>query len=208
MLGEKATLLLEDGTAFVGRSFGYPGEICAEVVFNTAMTGYQEIATDPSYAGQMVTMTYPLIGNYGVNRLDTESDRVYIAAMIIRERARLPSNWRMEQPIEDYFVRHRVIGMEGIDTRALVRHIRYRGVMRGILSTEDHDTESLRHKALASPEMIGRDLVPEVTTPVTYEFPRLSTVEPPDFSQATLRVVAFDFGIKENILRQMAGIGA
>ncbi len=208
MLGEKATLLLEDGTVFTGRSFGHPGEVCAEVVFNTAMTGYQEIATDPSYAGQMVAMTYPLIGNYGVNRRDVESDRVYVSAMIIRERARRPSNWRFEQSIEDYFAAHRVMGLEGIDTRALVRHIRLEGALRGILSTEDHDIESLRRKVLASPPMAGRDLVREVTTPSHYEFPRETTVEPPDLSGAPFRVVAFDFGIKENILRQLAGIGA
>jgi len=208
MPGEKATLLLEDGTIFVGQSFGSPGEVCAEVVFNTAMTGYQEIATDPSYAGQMVTMTYPLIGNYGVNRRDTESDRIYVSAMIIRESAGLPSNWRCEQSIQDYFAAHRVIGLEGIDTRELVRHIRSRGAMRGILSTEDHDIESLRRKVLQSPEMAGRDLVLDVTTPQRYEFPRPTTVEPPDCTGAEFRVVAFDFGIKENILRQLAGIGA
>jgi carbamoyl-phosphate synthase small subunit len=208
MPGEQATLLLEDGTAFVGRSFGHPGEVCAEVVFNTAMTGYQEIATDPSYAGQMVTMTYPLIGNYGVNRRDVESDRIHVSAMIIRESATRPSNWRLEQSIQDYFIAHRVMGLEGIDTRQLVRHIRLEGAMRGVLSTEDHDVASLTRKVLASPPMAGRDLVGEVTTRERYEFPRPTTVDPPDSSRAEFRVVAFDFGIKENILRQLTGIGA
>jgi carbamoyl-phosphate synthase small subunit len=208
MPGEKATLLLEDGTAFVGRSFGHPGEVCAEVVFNTAMTGYQEIATDPSYAGQMVTMTYPLIGNYGVNRRDVESDRIHVSAMIIRESAERASNWRLDMTIRDYFIAHRVLGLEGIDTRELVRHIRYRGAMRGILSTDDHDLESLRRKVLDSPQMIGRDLVLDVTTRDRYEFPRPTTVEPPDASRAEFRVVAYDFGIKENILRQLTDIGA
>ena len=208
MPGEKAILLLEDGTHFVGRSFGHCGEVCAEVVFNTAMTGYQEIATDPSYAGQMVTMTYPLIGNYGVNRRDTESDRIYVSAMIVREIAGRPSNWRLEQSIEDYFRDNRILGLEGIDTRRLVRHVRLEGAMRGILSTEDRDLRSLRRKVLASPPMAGRDLVRDVTTRERYEFPRPTTVEPPDLSDADLRVVAFDFGIKENILRQLAGIGA
>jgi len=208
MRGEKAALLLEDGTAFVGRSCGHPGEVCAEVVFNTAMTGYQEIATDPSYAGQMVTMTYPLIGNYGVNRRDTESDRIYVSAMIVREMAGLPSNWRQEQSIQDYFIANRVMGLEGIDTRQLVRHIRSQGAMRGILSTEDHDQESLRRKVLESPQMVGRDLVLDVTTRERYEFPRPTTVEPPGLSKPDFRVVAYDFGIKENILRQLAAIGA
>jgi len=208
MPGEKASLLLEDGTIFVGKSFGHPGEICAEVVFNTSMTGYQEIATDPSYAGQMVTMTYPLIGNYGVNRRDTESDRIYVSAMIIREAAGRPSNWRLEQSLGEYFVAQRVMGLEGIDTRALVRHIRLEGAMRGVLSTEDHDLESLRRKVLASPPMAGRDLVLDVTTAGRYEFPRSTTIEPPDASRAEFRVVAYDFGIKENILRQLTGIGA
>jgi len=207
MPGEKAILLLEDGTYFVGRSFGYPGEVCAEVVFNTAMTGYQEIATDPSYAGQMVTMTYPLIGNYGVNRRDTESRRIYVSAMIVREIARRASNWRLEETIEDYFVANRVMGIEGIDTRRLVRHIRLEGAMRGILSTEDFDLESLRCKVLASPQMAGRDLVRDVTVGEPYEFPTSETVDPPDVGGADLRVVAFDFGIKENILRQLSEVG-
>jgi carbamoyl-phosphate synthase small subunit len=208
MPGEKATLLLEDGTRFDGRSFGWPGEICAEVVFNTAMTGYQEIATDPSYCGQMVTMTYPLIGNYGVNRRDVESARVCVAAMIVKEIAGRASNWRRDQTIEEYFAANRVMGLEGIDTRELVRHIRVRGAMRGILSTEDADAESLLRKVLASPEMAGRDLVLDVSTAAPYAFPNDSTVEPPDLSATDLFVVAYDFGIKENILRQLVGIGA
>ena len=208
MPGEKATLLLEDGTHFVGRSFGVSGEICAEVVFNTSMTGYQEIATDPSYCGQMVTMTYPLIGNYGVNRRDVESAGICVAAMIVKEIAGRASNWRRDQTIEEYFLANNVMGLEGIDTRALVRHIRLQGAMRGILSTDDHDPASLTRKVLASPEMAGRDLVLDITTREPYAFPNDRTIAPPDTSRSDLFVVAYDFGIKENILRQLAGIGA
>src|SRR5947209_18570234 len=157
-----AKLALEDGTVCTGRAFGAPGETFGEVVFNTSMTGYQEVLTDPSYKGQIVTMTYPLIGNYGVNADDRESAKPHVEGFIVRELTRVPSNFRSQGSLDDYLREHGVLGIEGIDTRALVRRLRVRGAMTGVLSSADLDNSSLVHKARTSPGIVGRDLVREV----------------------------------------------
>ncbi len=205
----KAILALEDGTIFKGRSFTGPFEAEGEVVFNTSMTGYQEILTDPSYCGQMVTMTYPLIGNYGVNETDVESDRIHVKAFLVKEYQPYPSNFRSRKTLGDYLKENHIPGMEGLDTRALTRHIRLSGAMRGVLSTEDPDPDSLVQKAKASPQMAGADLVKEVTckepllwrkgNPIPLEM-ELSTFKWP-IGDKRFSVVAMDFGIKYNILR-------
>ena len=152
-------LALEDGTVFTGQSFGAPGEVDGEVVFNTSMTGYQEILTDPSYRGQIVTMTYPEIGNYGVNEEDVESAKPHLAGFIVRENSRIASNFRSQGQLSEYLEKHGIVGLAGIDTRALVRRIRIQGAMKGVLSTTDLDNDSLVAKAKASPGLVGRDLV-------------------------------------------------
>ncbi|MCA9137457.1 MAG: glutamine-hydrolyzing carbamoyl-phosphate synthase small subunit [Planctomycetales bacterium] len=157
-----AKLALEDGTVYSGIGFGAEGEISGEVVFNTSMTGYQEILTDPSYRGQIVTMTYPEIGNYGVNSIDIEHEKPSLAGFIVREESRIFSNYRAEGDLSSYLKQHGLIGLAGIDTRALVRHIRQKGAMRGVLSTADLDDASLVEKAKTSPGLVGRDLVREV----------------------------------------------
>lgn len=206
-----AKLALEDGTIYSGRSFGAPGEVTGEVVFNTSMTGYQEVATDPSYRGQIVAMTYPLIGNYGVNGEDQESQRPQVQGFIVRELARSPSNFRSQKSLEDYFRDQNVIGLEGIDTRALVRRLRVRGAMKGMISTVDLDNASLVGKAQASPGMVGRDLVQEVIPAKSFTWDKafdsafaseLLPLQPPRF-----HVVAVDFGMKWNILRCLVQVG-
>ena len=162
MSATTAKLALEDGTVYTGRGFGAAGETFGEVVFNTSMTGYQEVLTDPSYTGQIVCMTYPLIGNYGVNEQDRESARPRVEGFIVRELARVPSNFRSSGSLDDYLAQNRVVGLEGIDTRALVRRLRVRGTMTGVLSTTDLDDAALVHKARNSPSIVGRDLVREV----------------------------------------------
>jgi carbamoyl-phosphate synthase small subunit len=157
-----AKLALEDGTIFTGRGFGAAGETLGEVVFNTSMTGYQEVLTDPSYTGQIVTMTYPLIGNYGTTGEDQESSRVQVAGFIVRELTRVPSNFRSQLDLDSYLRDSKVTGIEGIDTRALVRKLRTRGAMNGIVSTTDLDDASLVAKARAFPSMAGLDLVSKV----------------------------------------------
>jgi carbamoyl-phosphate synthase small subunit len=209
-----ATLVLEDGTTFHGRSFGATGETTAEIIFHTGMTGYQEVITDPSYRGQMVIMTYPLIGNYGVTSIDNESSRAQVSAFIVKELSALASNWRAEDTLHNFLASQGVMGIEGIDTRALVVHVRSAGAMRAALSTERHDTESLRALALTEPPMDGRDLVKDVTTPVPYEHQpsrekisllrKIGGDEPiPEWKTdltRPLHVVAYDFGVKRNIL--------
>src|SRR5438105_13031307 len=160
-----AKLALEDGTVYTGRAFGAPGERAGEVVFNTSMTGYQEVLTDPSYKGQIVTMTYPHIGNYGVNKDDEESRRPQVEGFVVRELARHPSNFRSNQSLPDYLTEHGTPGIEGTDTRALVRRLRLRGAMTGVLSTTELDDARLVHKARHSPNIVGRDLVREVVPP-------------------------------------------
>src|SRR5207244_12071296 len=163
-----ATLALEDGRFFRGHSWGAPGEACGEMVFNTSMTGYQEVLTDPSYAGQIVCMTYPLIGNYGVNSEDEESDRPWVEGFVVREASRVASSWRAQETLDAYLKRWNIVAIEGIDTRALVRHIRDKGAMRASISTTDTDEKSLVEKARNSPAMQNRELASVVTTKHPY----------------------------------------
>jgi carbamoyl-phosphate synthase small subunit len=212
----KATLLLEDGRVFRGEGHGFTGEAVGEIVFNTSMSGYQEILTDPSYAGQIVTMTYPLIGNTGINVEDAESRKLFLEALVVRRLTPHPSNWRMSEPLDDYLRRHKIPAISNIDTRALVRHIRSRGAMRAIVSLIDHDVDSLDRKVKGAPEMVGRDLASEVTTPQQYEaeresldFLEFSNLGPGQSADdAGRHVVAYDFGIKTNILRDLSHHGA
>ena len=168
-MNKTATLLLEDGRLFRGSGHGFEGEAVGEVVFNTSMTGYQEILTDPSYAGQIVTMTYPLIGNTGINPEDVESRKPFLEAFIVKHLSPLPSNWRTTETLEDYLTRYRIPVISDIDTRALVRHIRFKGSMRGIVSLIDHDEASLLKKVKKAPEMVGWDLASAVTVEKPYE---------------------------------------
>ncbi|HEX6984735.1 MAG TPA: carbamoyl-phosphate synthase domain-containing protein, partial [Planctomycetaceae bacterium] len=161
-MSRTAKLALSDGTVFTGTAFGADGEVFGEVVFNTSMTGYQEILTDPSYCGQIVTMTYPQIGNYGVNPEDVESGGIAARGFVVRELCRTPSNFRSQKSLEEYLAENGIVGLEGIDTRALVRRLRVHGVMTGVLSTTDLDDASLVAKAKASPELVGVDYVKEV----------------------------------------------
>ena len=211
-----AKLALEDGTVFTGRGFGAVGEADGEVVFNTSMTGYQEILTDPSYHGQIVAMTYPLIGNYGVNSEDVESGQPRVRGFVVRELSRLASNHRSRGSLHDYLAEHGIPGIEGIDTRALVRATREKGAMKGILSTVDLDDASLVAKAQASPGLVGRDLASEVmpTGATTWEpgfsspFAEKTSVKvgDPDRGKSP-HVVALDFGMKWNIPRHLVESG-
>jgi carbamoyl-phosphate synthase small subunit len=209
----KALLALADGTVFEGVSFGAHAEAGGEVVFNTSMSGYQEILTDPSYRGQLVTMTYPEIGNVGVNAEDVESRRPFVEGFIVKEYWERPSNWRAQQTLAHYLKEHGIPGIQGIDTRALVRHLRTHGSQEAVLSTVDLDPRSVVEKARAWPSLIGRDLVREVTCSEPYDWnegtwslesgyakPETRTPKPP-------RVVAYDFGIKRNILRNLVRAG-
>ena len=205
----KAILALEDGTVFEGWSFGFPGEKSGELVFNTSITGYQEILTDPSYKGQLVIMTYPLIGNYGINHEDIESQEPKVEGFIVKENCSIFSNWRGDQSLSDYLTRHHIMGVEGMDTRALTKHIRLGGAMKAFLSTEDHSHDRLIERARTSPGLIGRDLVKEVTCQSPYEW---TMTNHPQFSNSNLRpstdpsphkVVVMDFGVKLNILRSL-----
>jgi carbamoyl-phosphate synthase small subunit len=205
----KAILALEDGTVFEGRSFGFCGEKPGELVFNTSMTGYQEILTDPSYKGQIVIMTYPLIGNYGINDEDVESQTPKVEGFIIKENCSIFSNWRGDKPLSDYLVHHRIMGVEGMDTRALTKHIRIAGAMKAFLSTEDHSRERLIEKARTSTGLVGRDLVKEVTCQKPYEWVLTNPFQfsNPEFRPSTPlsrhKVVVLDFGVKANILRSL-----
>ncbi len=212
--GPEAMLALADGRIFRGRAFGAIGETVGEAVFNTAMTGYQEVLTDPSYKGQLVCMTYPEIGNVGVNAEDAESGRIYVEGFIVREYWERPSNWRSEMPLGKYLEQAAVVGIEGIDTRALVRHLRTHGAQEAVISSIDLNAESLVRKAKASPGLVGRDLVKEVTCAESYDWDfgawelgrghvRVSSEAMRD---APL-VVALDYGIKLNILRRLVATG-
>jgi carbamoyl-phosphate synthase small subunit len=210
MAGQAAKLALEDGTVFTGRGFGAVGETFGEAVFNTSMTGYQEVLTDPSYKGQIVAMTYPLIGNYGINADDRESYKPQVEGFVVRELSRLPSNFRSQGRLEDYLKEHGVLGLEGIDTRALVRRLRVRGSMNAVLSTTDLDNASLVHKARTSPHIVGRDLVREVVPSQPFDWREgftnpFVTYLPP--RPATHHVVALDFGMKHNIPRCLVQVG-
>jgi carbamoyl-phosphate synthase small subunit len=206
---EKAFLVLEDGTVFEGWSFGFSGEKSGELVFNTSMTGYQEILTDPSYKGQIVIMTYPLIGNYGINKEDIESQGPKVEGFIVKENCSIFSNWRGDKPLSDYLIHHHIMGVEGMDTRALTKHIRLGGAMKAFLSTEDHSRERLVEKARTSPGLIGRDLVKEVTCQNPYEWTMSNASQfsnlnlPPSTHPSRHKVVVMDFGVKLNILRSL-----
>lgn len=197
----KAILLLEDGTVFEGTSFGAKGQRCGEVVFNTSMTGYQEILTDPSYNEQIITMTYPLIGNYGTNTEDLESRKVFARGFIVKENCNYPSNWRSGKSLDDYLKKNNVVGLEGIDTRKLVKHIRTEGAMRGIISSSELRIPALKKKLQEYPGLVGRDIVKDVTIKKCYK--ANSKLK----NSKLWKVVAFDFGIKQNILRLLCSHG-
>lgn len=207
-----ALLVLVDGTVYRGWSFGARGTTVGEVVFNTGMTGYQEVLTDPSYRGQIVTFTYPELGNTGVNTEDEESSRPQVKGVIARNITFRPSNWRSQQSLPDYLMEHDLIGIYGIDTRSLTRKLRSVGAMNGGISTEILDPEALIRHVQAAPSMAGLNLVKEVTTPATYEWSE-STPSQWEFaaiaeqSSEPLTVVALDFGVKRNILRRLASYG-
>jgi len=197
----KALLTLQDGFTLEGRSFGADGERLGEVVFNTSMAGYQEVLTDPSYCRQIVTMTYPLIGNYGANEEDFESARPQVEGFVVREVSRIPSNWRSQFDLPHYLKEHNVPGIDGVDTRALVKHIRTKGAMKGILSTEDLNPKSLQKKAQEWPGLVGRDTVECVTCKSEYPWEKSADVE------KHFDVIAYDFGVKYNILRMLERAG-
>ena len=209
----QAILALEDGRVFRGKGYGAKGECHGEVVFNTSITGYQEIFTDPSYSGQIVVLTNPEIGNYGTNQEDNEATRPWIEGLIVREFSKVSSNWRSQQVAEEYLEQFKVPVLSDIDTRALVRHLRDHGVMRGVISTIESDAEKLIAKSRSIPKMDGTDLAKEVSTKRSYVWEvgershePVAVVgvkdEPPRF-----HVVAYDFGIKQNILRKLRGEG-
>ncbi len=210
MSNNKAILLLEDGTIFTGRSFGAKGTAVGEVVFNTSMTGYQEITTDPSYFEQILTMTYPMIGNYGTSTDDWESRKLFCSGFIVKENCPFPSNWRDEKTFSDYLKENNVVGLEGIDTRKLVRHIRTQGAMRGIISSSELDVNKLKKKLDAYPGLVGRDIVQNVTLGKSYAWTQgvvdvltgLECKPKPKY-----KVIAYDFGIKQNILRLLISHG-
>ncbi len=195
----KALIALEDGTCFEARAFAGSGEAYGELVFNTSMTGYQEILTDPSYRGQIVTLTYPLIGNYGINDEDVESHRPHAEGLVIGEHSRIPSNWRSTKTLGQYLVENRMIGVDLVDTRAITLHIRSRGAMKCVMSTTDLDRDSLVAKAKNSPGLVGRDLVSEVSTKKTYVWP--------GSEKGASKVAVLDCGCKTNQLRIMARLG-
>jgi carbamoyl-phosphate synthase small subunit len=207
---KEALLVLRDGRVFRGEALGAEGETSGEVIFNTAMSGYQEIITDPSYRGQIVTMTYPMIGNYGLNDEDVESRRPWVNGLVVKEASVHPSSWRGRVSLDQYLKTHRIVGLQGIDTRALTRHLRDHGSQDGIVSSADLDVERLRARARALPQIVGRDLVSEVTVAAPFgweegEWKRgrgYVTPPPPRFS-----VIAYDAGIKLNILRQLRTAG-
>ncbi|MFH1113929.1 MAG: glutamine-hydrolyzing carbamoyl-phosphate synthase small subunit [Pseudomonadota bacterium] len=206
----KATLVLADGTVFHGRSIGSTGERVGEVVFNTAITGYQEILTDPSYRGQIVTMTYPHIGNTGVNFEDNEACRPYLAGFVVKEYCGGPSNWRKRDDLEDFLEKSGIIGIHEIDTRKLTRNLRETGAKKGIISTVDHDRESLLKKVREYPDIEGLDLVKEVTCTEPYDWDEGTWRwnSSPGKAEKSFKVAAFDFGIKQNILRLLVDSGA
>jgi carbamoyl-phosphate synthase small subunit len=198
-------LALADGTVFRGAAFGAAGESVGEVVFNTSLSGYQEILTDPSYRGQIVVMTAPQIGNYGVNPEDAESRRPWVEGFVVKEYSRVSSNWRARQSLDDYLKHAGIVGIEDIDTRALTKHIRDSGAQDGVLSTVDLDEQRLIAKAKASPGLVGRDLVRDVTCEKPFEWTEGTWKSPSRTS--TRRVTVYDFGVKHNILRSLVSAG-
>ena len=206
----RAILLLEDGTVFQGASFGAVGQKCGEVVFNTSMTGYQEILTDPSYNEQIITMTYPLIGNYGTNRSDRESCKVFASGFIVKENCDYPSNWRSENSFSQYLKTNNVVGLESIDTRKLVKHIRTEGAMKGIISSSEFDITVLKENLQKYPCLLGRDIVRDVTVEKPYSWNKgvVDILKNKEFKPPVkYKVVAFDYGIKQNILRLLCSGG-
>ena len=209
----QAILALEDGTVFEGKSFGAPQDRLGEVVFNTAITGYQEIFTDPSYAGQIVVLTNPEIGNYGANQGDQEAARPYIEGLVVREFSSIASNWRSEEKAEHFLAENGVPVAAEIDTRALVRHLRTRGVMRGILAVNGGDSKQLVERARQAPSMAGLDLATRVSTASRYTWDQpVDACSPSEqvngAADAWCHVVAYDYGIKRNILRRLVQVGA
>ncbi|QIZ71266.1 glutamine-hydrolyzing carbamoyl-phosphate synthase small subunit [Oxynema aestuarii] len=210
---QPALLVLADGTSYRGWSFGASGTSIGEVVFNTGMTGYQEVLTDPSYCGQIVTFTYPELGNTGVNAEDEESDRPQVKGAIARNICQRPSNWRSSQSLPDYLKKHNIPGIYGIDTRALTRKIRIVGAMNGGISTEILDPAELLSRVQSAPNMKGLNLVPQVSTPTAYEWSEITDghwefrAEPGTTNGDRLTVVALDLGVKRNILRRLASYG-
>jgi carbamoyl-phosphate synthase small subunit len=216
MAKQEAILALADGTVFRGCAFGAIGEATGELVFNTSMTGYQEILTDPSYEGQLVAMTYPEIGNTGVNREDVEARKPFVRGFIVREYREVPSSWRAEQSLGAYLAEHGIPGIEGIDTRALVRHLRDHGSQEAVLSSVDLDAERLVKKAKDAPSMVGQDLVSQVTTREPYGWDQgpwkpggylMGEEIAAALGRPEHKVVAYDYGIKWNILRNLVGVG-
>ena len=215
--GNKAVLVLADGVVFEGRSLGADGEAIGEVVFNTSMTGYQEILTDPSYRGQIVVMTYTQMGNYGINQEDVESDGPKVEGFVVKECVDFPSNWRSRMGLREYLKMHKIVGIEGIDTRALTRHIRDNGVQMGIISTEDMNPQSLLEKVRHHPGISSMDLVKVVTSRETYPWRqgvwrwgvvRQESDEAPSlFAPHRPSAVVYDFGVKFNILRHLVDVG-
>ena len=213
----EAVLALEDGLIFEGKSIGARGETFGEVVFNTSLTGYQEILTDPSYAGQIVVLTYPLIGNYGVNSEDEESRRPFAEGLVVREATDSGDHWRLDETLPDYLEKHGIVAIAEIDTRALVRHIRQQGAMRAAIASGEVDRKLLVDKVRRTPEMVGRDLASRVSCRNAYRWKEpsvdifasesSSNASNPDAAEPRLRVVALDFGIKRNILRLMVDCG-
>jgi carbamoyl-phosphate synthase small subunit len=209
----RALLALEDGKYFEGESFGATGSRVGEICFNTAMTGYQEVLTDPSYLGQIVTMTYPLIGNYGINSLDQESREPHVRGFVIEELSEAPSNWRSEMSLDEYLKKYDIPGIQGIDTRALTRHLRTRGAMKACLTSEEMSIQQAVQRAVEGKGVIGMDYVKEVSTPEIYQWdPESKLSQPwaiqngngdakPKLPPVRFRIVAYDYGIKRNILR-------
>ncbi|MDQ6708228.1 MAG: carbamoyl phosphate synthase small subunit, partial [Acidobacteriota bacterium] len=207
-----AILALEDGTVFEGASFGPPAERSGEVVFNTALTGYQEIFTDPSYSGQIVVLTNPQIGNYGTSVDDDEAAKPQIEGLVVREFSALASNWRSDEDAQQFLAKHHIPVASELDTRALVRHLRSRGAMRGVLSSINLGAAALIEKARSIPSMTGLDLASRVTTPSSYEWSKsVESCSPSEIVARTpeprFHVVAYDFGIKRNILRRLVHSG-
>ncbi|HON58085.1 MAG TPA: glutamine-hydrolyzing carbamoyl-phosphate synthase small subunit [Smithella sp.] len=200
---KKALLVLEDGSVFEGSAFAGEGETLGEVVFNTGMTGYQEVITDPSYKGQIVAMTYPLVGNYGINDEDMESAGIHLEGFVVKEYQPHPSNWRVKRSLKDFLEHHGKIGMEGIDTRALTRRLRIAGAMKGIISTESQNIGALLEKVRAYPGLVGRDLVREVTCAAAYTWTEGRVLQglPAARTSRRPRVAVLDCGVKYNILR-------
>ncbi len=207
---KKAILALEDGTYFEGYNFGAEGEACGEVIFNTAMTGYQEILTDPSYKGQIVTMTYPLIGNYGVNPEDVESIKPWVEGFVVKEASGIVSNWRAKKSLQEYLREYGIVGIEGIDTRELTKRIREVGSLMGIISTKELDPVKLVERARALPKIEGRDLVKDVTCKEPYRWDEADWRLGEGYRKiegGRYKVVVYDFGVKFNILRMLKEVG-